>query len=79
MLDDLVKRQSRLQRVLIWGIAARQFHRQLAKSLCCSHVHAGKRVQQMLTVLVKAWNDAGWKPDEADIEGARELTQRKNW
>lgn len=76
VLDDLVKRQSRLQRVLIWGIAARQSHRQLAEHLCCSHVHAGKRVQQMLVILVKAWNDAGWRPDGIDIERARELIHR---
>jgi hypothetical protein len=76
VLDDLVKRQSRLQRILVWGIAARQSHRQMADRLRCSHTHAGKRVQQMLTVLVAAWNGYGWKPEAADIERAKELIHR---
>ncbi len=76
VLDDLVKRQSRLQRVVIWGIAARQSHRQLAKTLCCSHVHAAKRIQQMLTVLAAAWNAQGWRPEQVDIDAACELIHR---
>lgn len=78
VLDDLVKRQSRLQRILVWGIAAKQSHRQMAERLCCSHTHAGKRVQQMLTVLVAAWNGYGWRPEAADIERAKELIHRKH-
>ena len=77
VLDDLVKRQSRLQRILVWGIAARQSHRQIAEHLCCSHTHAAKRVQQMLTILVASWNGRGWMPEAADIERARELIHRK--
>jgi hypothetical protein len=76
VLDDLVKRQSRLQRILVWGIAAKQSHRQIAEHLCCSHTHAGKRVQQMLTILVSAWNGYGWMPEAADIERAKELIHR---
>ena len=76
VLDDLVKRQSRLQRILVWSIAVKLPHREIAKQLCCSHTHAGKRVQQMLTILVAAWNGYGWKPDAADIERARELIHR---
>lgn len=76
VLDDLVKRQSRLQRILVWGIAVKAPHREIAKQLCCSHTHAAKRVQEMLTVLVAAWNGYGWVPEAADIERAKELIHR---
>lgn len=77
VLDSLVGRQSRLQRLLIWGIAAKQSHRDMGEALCCSHVHVGKRVQQMLIVLAADWNARGWKPDQTDIERAVELLHRK--
>jgi hypothetical protein len=77
LLDSLVKRQSRLQRVLIWGIAAKQSHRQLAKHLCCGHPHAGRRVQEMLVVLAADWNARGWRPDATDIADALDLIHRK--
>lgn len=76
LLDSLVKRQSRLQRVLIWGIAAKLSHRHLARQLCCSHPHAAKRVQQMLVVLAAEWKANGWAPDAIDIERAGELIHR---
>lgn len=65
------------QRLVLWGLACKLSNRRMGKHLHCHHLTVAKRKIEVLDIMVRKLNTMEMRPDERDIEQARELIHRK--
>jgi hypothetical protein len=76
ILLDIIVSLTDEQRIVLWGIATKRSDRRVARELRCDHKTAAAKKQRLLTLLSERLNRLAHRPDDRDVERARELIHR---
>ena len=75
-LLDVIVSITAEHRLVLWGLACKLSNRRMATHLHCDHKTVAKRKLELLDILVRKLNALQTRPDDRDIERARELIHR---